>query len=170
MSAKLTPTEQVLRASLLVPNPFDIKFFLFSKRSTVGKTQDQWITRVGEPRAVFAASAILNQIDYFRGSECVCFLRMRLGSNRVVLVVLSNGFSESQEGVSSDAQFPDDQSPYTEEFEYESDSDLEDDVDIPASDIHVDHSSGPATTVEVQEVVADQKGSDKSVWMSHTSD
>lgn len=68
MSTKLTLTEQVLKASLSSPDPFDVKFLLFSKRRTVVNSQGQWKIRVEEPRIVLAASAVLNKVDYFRGS------------------------------------------------------------------------------------------------------
>lgn len=41
--------------------------------------------------------------------------------------MLSNGFAESKGRASIDAPFPEDQAPFTDEYDYESDSDLEDD-------------------------------------------
>lgn len=66
---QLSPAEQVLKASLSYPDPFDVKFFLFNTRKQVAKSQDTWVTRVGEPRGVLAASAVLKQVDYFRGCK-----------------------------------------------------------------------------------------------------
>ena len=66
------------------------------------------------------------------GLSCSC---MHPLTRACAYEVLSSGFAETSNIVSFDAGFPSDQDPYTDEYDYESDSDLDDEDEIlkPAS-------------------------------------
>ncbi|CCL99841.1 uncharacterized protein FIBRA_01865 [Fibroporia radiculosa] len=101
----LTLVERALKESLHSPTFLDIKFYVFSRRSYM---DDSGVVRIDKPRHVLAISSVLKKTDYFEK-------------------LLSSGFAESNAGrVPLNAPFPEDVSPYTDEYDYESDSDLED--------------------------------------------
>lgn len=100
----LSLLERALKESLHSPTFLDVKFFAFSRRS-YGPDD---VVRVDKPQHVLAMSSVLKKVDYFDK-------------------LLSNGFAESNDRTSLDAGFPGDKDPYTDEYDYESDSDLEED-------------------------------------------
>ncbi|OCH92497.1 hypothetical protein OBBRIDRAFT_751320 [Obba rivulosa] len=100
----LTPSQQLLKRTLYSQCPTDIKFWVFSRRTV---SQDD-VIRVDRPLHVFASSAIVKEVSTL---------------NRL----LEGGFKESCSRVKLDSDFPERAKPYTEEYDYDSDSDLEDD-------------------------------------------
>ncbi|KAF9642810.1 hypothetical protein BDM02DRAFT_3273313 [Thelephora ganbajun] len=89
-----------LNDSIVSGTFIDTKFYVFSRRETSG--------RVGSPRALYCNSRVLNTVPYFFAQ------------------VFSDAFSEGQMR-DIDGGFPSDSHPYTEYYDYLSDSDLEDD-------------------------------------------
>lgn len=86
--------------------------------------------------------------------------------DEVASIVLSSGFAESNTRVPFDAGFPEDQNPFTEEFDYESDSDLEDDAELSTSmsNLNVDIRSAPASSPsKAVEPSSEAKGLDEEL-------
>lgn len=63
----MTPTESALKLSLSLPQPVDVKFWVFSKRGR----GDYGVSRttIYEAREVFGISSILKSTDYFDKCE-----------------------------------------------------------------------------------------------------
>ncbi|KAI0927678.1 hypothetical protein AcV5_008151 [Taiwanofungus camphoratus] len=99
----ISDSVQSALADSLVHGDFtDVKFFLFTRRFRSGQ--------VGKPLPLYANSAVLNAASpYFSG-------------------LLSGGFRESR-GTKRDDEFPANQSPISDTYGYDSDSDLGDDDD-----------------------------------------
>lgn len=109
--------ESALAASVSDGTFADVELSLFSRRLAAGK--------VGHPRPVYANSAVLKRASsYFHGREYHLFQRLdiRLTQQRDSLLVLEGGFVEGDVYAGSPS-FP----TSTDEYDYESDSDLEDD-------------------------------------------
>ena len=93
----------------------DTKFYVFSRREASG--------RVGSPQALYCNSRVLDTIPYLSTCEQqkLCdFTHLTVWSE-----VFSGGFSEGQTR-DINGGFPSDSHPYTEDYDYPSDSDLED--------------------------------------------
>ncbi|KAF9649997.1 hypothetical protein BDM02DRAFT_3268320 [Thelephora ganbajun] len=90
---------EALNDSIVSGTFIDTKFYVFSRREASG--------RVGSPRALYCSSRVLNTVPYFS-------------------TLFSDASSEGQTR-DIDGGFPSDSQPYTEYYDYLSDSDLEDD-------------------------------------------
>ncbi|KAF9650014.1 hypothetical protein BDM02DRAFT_1689797 [Thelephora ganbajun] len=90
---------EALNDSIVSGTLIDTKFYVFSRREASG--------RVGSPRALYCNGRVLNTVPYF-------------------FTLFSDAFSEGQTR-DIDGGFPSDSHPYTEYYDYLSDSDLEDD-------------------------------------------
>ncbi|KAI0093007.1 hypothetical protein BDY19DRAFT_921461 [Irpex rosettiformis] len=130
--ASMTPTETALKLSLSLPQPVDVKFWVFSKRNRVSKPGSSVPqTVVCEPLEVFGISSILRRTDYFEK-------------------LLSNGFLESTKSTHFYSPFPEGENDYIDDYDYESDSDLDvdesefDDDDSPAGNFKASQSSSPS--------------------------
>ncbi|KAI0697256.1 hypothetical protein BC835DRAFT_777454 [Cytidiella melzeri] len=105
----MTITETALKLSLSLPQPVDVKFWVFSKRIRVRQPDSATsVTRVCEPLEVFGISLILKDTEYFQH-------------------LLSTGFSESARTTNFYSSFPPEEQTYTNDYDYESDSDLDTD-------------------------------------------
>ena len=103
----------------------DTKFYVFSRREASG--------RVGLPRALYCNSRVLDTVPYFstckwRGPCDVSYL-----TALHCFEVFSDGFSEGQQR-DINGTFPSDSHPYTEYYDYLSDSDLEEEEEEPPED------------------------------------
>lgn len=103
-SSRKSAVELAMKESMHSVSFLDVKFFAFSRR----QFSEDGTVRVDKPQHVLAISSVLREVEYFDK-------------------LLSGGFAESNGRASVDAAFPEYQAPYTDEYDYESDSDLEDD-------------------------------------------
>ena len=102
----------------------DTKFYVFSRRGASG--------RVGSPRPLYCNAHALDTVSYFSTRE----LRKhpwRCESDDIAYSVFSDGFSEGQARNINEG-FPSDSLPHTEDHDYLSDSDLEDESSCSGGD------------------------------------
>ncbi|GBE81450.1 predicted protein [Sparassis crispa] len=103
----LTRTEEALKASLSSPAFLDVKFFAFSRKYV---TADGTV-RVDKPQPILAISSVLKKIEDLDK-------------------LLSSGFSESNSRVDLNSGYPGNETPYCDEYDYDSDSDLDYEEDV----------------------------------------
>ncbi|KAF9650002.1 hypothetical protein BDM02DRAFT_3112802 [Thelephora ganbajun] len=106
---------EALNDSIISGTFIDTKFYLFSRREASG--------RVGSPRALYCNSCVLNTVPYFSK-------------------LFSDASSEGQTR-DIDGGFPSDSHPYTEYYDYLSDSDLEEEKEESAEDDSPESPHGP---------------------------
>ncbi|KAF9785422.1 hypothetical protein BJ322DRAFT_829530 [Thelephora terrestris] len=120
--AATTALREALNRGMCSGNLVDTKIILYSRRENSG--------RVSRPKALYASSHVLKTVPYFND-------------------LFSGDFAESQ---SKDFKSPIDEEEYREDYEYFSDSDLEDDEDEKTSFKHASkpevHSFDPFATAD----------------------
>ena len=116
--AATDPLREALNQGISSGNFADTKIILFSHRDSSGN--------VCRPKALYASSHVLKTIPEFKASECTITFDTSLRPHDAMLKVLSGGFAESQ---LKDPKEAIDEEEYAENYEYLSDSDLEEDGD-----------------------------------------
>lgn len=122
-SSRKSAVELAMKESMHSVSFLDVKFFAFSRR----QFSEDGTVRVDKPQHVLAISSVLREVEYFDKRTYRGIMRHVWVTSTFIHIVLSGGFAESNGRTSVDAAFPEDQAPYTDEYDYESDSDLEDD-------------------------------------------
>lgn len=105
-----------LKESITSGTFIDTKFYVFSRLDSSG--------RVGFPRPLYCNSRVLNTIPYF--STCKLQKPLLCPTPDVMISVFSNGYSEGEMKDINEG-FPSDTPHFADDYDYLSDSDLEDD-------------------------------------------
>ena len=114
-----TPLREVLNKGISSGNFIDTKIIVYSYRDSAG--------RVCRPKALYTNSHILKTVPYFNDSEYTATLDIFPSeAYTIVSKVLFGGFEESQ---SKDFEEAIDEEECSNDYDYSSDSDLEDEVD-----------------------------------------
>ena len=113
-----------LKDSITSGTFIDTKFYVFSRRDASG--------HVGSPRPLYCNAHVLDKVSYFSTRESRKYPR-RCESDDIVYAVFSDGFSEGQARNINEG-FPSDSLPHTEDYDYLSDSDLEDESSCSGGD------------------------------------
>jgi len=116
------PLQEALRNSITSGTFIDTKFWVFSKHSSKGG-------RVGEPKALFVNGHVVRSIPRLGACTFVFFNCYRFLSHR--FAVLDQ--RETEENLRT--QFPADRKPCTDDYDYNADSDLEEDDNCDIFDV-----------------------------------
>ena len=117
--AATAPLREALNRGISSGNFVDTKIIVYSYRDSSG--------RVCRPKALYANSHVLKTIPHFNDGEYTATLNIALvGTHVNILKVLFGGFGESQ---SKDFKEAIDEEEYSKDYDYLSDSDLEDEED-----------------------------------------
>lgn len=115
------PLQEALRDSITSGTFVDTKFWIFSKRGSKAG-------RVGQPKALFVNGHVAKHVPRLRTRTA--FLLNRPSSSTNLLAVLED--KKIEENLR--ARFPIDRKPYTNDYGYDDDSDLEEGDDDDISD------------------------------------
>jgi hypothetical protein len=114
-----TALRKALNKGISSGNLVDTKVIVYSHRDFSG--------RVCRPKALYTNSHVLKTVPYFNDCECTATLDIAHAAlHTTVLKVLFGSFAESH---SRDFKEAIDEEEFTKDYEYLSDSDLEDDED-----------------------------------------
>ena len=117
--AATTALREALNHGISSGNFVDTKIIVYSYRSSAG--------RVCRPKALYANSHVLKTVPYFNDSEHSATLDTVFSDAHAIgLKVLFGGFEESQ---SKNFKEPINVEEYSKDYDYSSDSDLEDEDD-----------------------------------------
>lgn len=121
-----TPTQAALQTSLFSPELVDIKFWVFSRRVSADTSQLDEPTsfRVVNPLPVYGISLVLLHTEHFRKRKQP--FSYSVPSIQTFLTVLSSGFAESSAESTFYAPYPPEEPEFVDDYDYASDSDLED--------------------------------------------
>ena len=117
--AATTALREALNHGISSGNFVDTKIIVYSYRNSAG--------RVCGPKALYANSRVLKTVPYFNDSEHTATLDIVLSdTHAIVSKVLFGGFGESH---CKDFKEPINEEEYSKDYDYLSDSDLEDEDD-----------------------------------------
>ena len=114
-----TPLREALNQGISSGNFVDTKIIVYSYRDSTG--------RVCRPKALYANSHVLKTVPHFDDGEYTATLDINTVETYIIVSkVLFGGFGESQ---SKDFKEAIDEEEYSKDYDYLSDSDLEDEED-----------------------------------------
>ena len=117
--AATTPLREALNRGISSGNLIDTKIIVYSYRDSTG--------RVCRPKALYTNSHVLKTVPHFNNCEYTATLDVVLSNTHaIVSKVLFGGFGESQ---SKDFKETINVEEYSKDYDYSSDSDLEDEED-----------------------------------------
>ena len=117
--ATTTPLREVLNKGIFSGNLVDTKIIVYSYRDSTGQ--------VCRPKALYTSSHVLKTVPHFNDGEYTATLDIALVKSHIIISkVLFGGFGESQ---SKDFEEAIDEEECSNDYDYLSDSDLEDEMD-----------------------------------------